>query len=348
MDQNYSNKEIMTIEENSINALRAILEGGKKNIVMIAHTNPDGDAIGSLLAWHKILLKQRMDSTMIVPNRYPDFLEGMKDCDQIKNFKNDKNGNKAQKVLDADIIFCLDFNQISRLDALGEVVAKNTKATKILIDHHLSPPDIYDLQFSFPESSSTCFLVYKIVEKLYGTELIDRDIAEVLYVGMMTDTGNFSFGNLSSDLYLALNVLVGTGLDIPKIHRSVYDNFSEGRMRLLGYTINDKMTILEPHRVAYMTLSEEELRRFNFQLGDSEGFVNYPLSIKDVNMSVLFTENQSHIKISFRSQGDVDVNAFARRYFDGGGHKNASGGKSFKSMEQTVEYFKQSVSEFFS
>lgn len=337
----------MILEEEAIQTLKSLLEGEKKNIVLIAHTNPDGDAIGSLLAWHKVLLKQGIDSTMMVPNRYPDFLDGMKGCQEIKIFKNDKDRAKEKQVLEADLIFCLDFNQTSRLDALGEVIERNTSARKILIDHHLSPPDIYDLKFSHPESSSTCFLVYKIIEKLYGTELIDKDIAESLYIGMMTDTGNFSFGNLTPDLFLALTVLVEAGIDIPSIHRGIYNNFSEGRIRLLGYTINDKLQILEPHKVAYMTLTEKELRKFNFQLGDSEGFVNYPLSIRDVNMSVLFTENQNHIKISFRSQGDIDVNSFARLYFNGGGHKNASGGKSFKNMADTVSYFSECVDNFF-
>ncbi|MFI3330481.1 MAG: DHH family phosphoesterase [Rikenellaceae bacterium] len=337
----------MLLDKNECLALKNVIDQKPQNIIMIAHTNPDGDAAGSLLGWSKALEKQGLNPTCIVPNRCPNFLMWLKGAENIKIFKNDKNSELENLVLDADVIFCLDFNQTSRLDALGEAIEKNTKAKKILIDHHLMPPNIYDISFSYPTSSSTCFLIYKIIEEIFTSDIIDHDIAECLYVGMLTDTGNFSFSNLEPELFSALAVLVGKGIDIPMMHRKLFNQFSEGRLRLLGYTINNKLKIIEPQRVAYMTLSESELRRFNFQMGDSEGFVNYPLSIADVNMSVMFTQNQKFIKISFRSQGDIDVNEFARKYFNGGGHKNASGGKTTWSMTKTVNYFKKCIEEYF-
>ena len=250
-------------------------------------------------------------------------------------------------MAEAELIFCLDFHSLHRLDApLSELIASNTTASRILIDHHLDPPQEFDIMFSYPDASSTSYLIYKVIEALWGAQSITAKQAEVLYVGMMTDTGNFSFSHLTPDLYMSLAVLCATGINIPQIYNNVYNSFTEGRARLFGYTINRKMKTLRKGTVAYMSLTEAEMRRFWFQQGDNEGFVNYPLTIKKMRMSAIFTEHTDFIRVSLRSRGNVDVNLFANRYFNGGGHKNAAGGKSFVTMEETIAHFERSVEEF--
>ena len=335
----------MRFPDENIRQLNELLQGSK-NIVLLAHTNPDGDAIGSSLAWRDILCSMGHSVTCIVPNKYPYFLDWMPGIEHLVIFRNDTDNVAVDALARAEIIFCLDFNSLTRLEALSDAIATNTTARRVLIDHHLSPAERFDLVFSYPEISSTSFLVYQIIEALNGTRTITREMAEVLYVGMMTDTGNFSFSTLTPELYRAVAVLIERGIDIPQIHNKVYNSFTEGRARLFGFAINRKMDIFYGGKVAFMSLTEAEMRRFGFQQGDSEGFVNYPLTIKKVRMSALFTEHTHFIRISLRSRGDVDVNKFARKYFDGGGHKNAAGGKSYVSMDETIEHFRRSVAEF--
>ena len=251
-----------------------------------------------------------------------------------------------EAIREADMIFCLDFNALSRLEILTDALSENSHARRVLIDHHLSPEEGFDLLFSFPEASSTCFLVYEIIEAMVGVEQITKEMAELLYVGMMTDTGNFAFSTLTPELFRAVAVLLERGIVIPEIHNKVYNSYTAGRARLFGYVINRKMELIHGGRVAYMSLNEQEMRRFGFQQGDSEGFVNYPLTIKKMKMSAMFIEQNGFIRISLRSRGKVDVNLFARKYFNGGGHKNAAGGKSFDSMEVTLRRYEEAVEEF--
>ena len=328
-------------------ALRGLVECGPRNVVVLSHTNPDGDAIGSSLAWAEALRAKGHSVTCIVPNRFPYYLEWMTGVEEMVIFKDDKQQRAAKAVREAELIFCLDFHSLQRLDApLSELIATNTTAKRVLIDHHLNPPQEFDVMFSHPEASSTSYLIYKVVEALWGTESVTARQAEVLYVGMMTDTGNFSFSTLTPDLYQSLAVLCATGINIPQIYNNVYNSFTEGRARLFGYTINRKMRTLRKGTVAHMSLTEEEMRRFWFQQGDSEGFVNYPLTIKKMRMSAIFIEHKEFIRVSLRSRGEVDVNLFASRYFNGGGHKNAAGGKSFVSMAETIAHFERAVDEF--
>ncbi len=337
----------MEFSNDKLEFLRELVCGAPQNVVIAAHTNPDGDAIGSSLAWAAMLRRRGHNVTCVVPNRYPAFLEWLPD---IKDLKINKlhPAEVAAAVAAANSVYCLDFNQIPRLDGIGELIEKNEHAKKILIDHHLDPPHEYDIELSDPACSSTCFLVYKLIEKLGMAAEIDLPMAEQLYVGIMTDTGNFSHSNLSAELFRAVATLVERGLDIPRVNRLIYNSFSADRLRLMGYALSKMETVgADPHRVAYMTLTEAELRRFNFRLGDSEGFVNYPLSIRDMAISAMFIETRQFIRISLRSRPDVDVSEFARRYFDGGGHKNAAGGKSYEKMPATIERFKKAVEEFF-
>ena len=340
---------VLQLNPDELLKLKELLSNRGQRILLLGHTNPDGDALGSSLAWAKALRALGHTVTCVVPNRFPYYLDWMTGVKSIVVYKNDEQGITRQAVEQADMIFCLDFHTLSRLDApLSELIASNTKAKRVLIDHHLNPAESFDVMFSHPEASSTSYLVYRLIEELWGAESVTKEQAEVLYVGMMTDTGNFSFSSLTPDLYRSLSVLSATGIDIPQIYNNVYNSFTEGRARLFGYVINRKMKILNKGTVAYMSLTEEEMRRFWFQQGDSEGFVNYPLTIKKMRMSAIFIEHHDFIRISLRSRGKVDVNLFAGRYFEGGGHKNAAGGKSYVSMAETIARFEQAVKEFVS
>ena len=336
----------MNIDLDKIEALKELLSQPKK-VVILSHTNPDGDAIGSSLALSQVLKQRGHTVNCILPNRFPYYLKWMPCCDELIIHAQDKIGIAQSVIAAADVVICADMSSLSRLEALTEIIAANTTAKRILIDHHLSPSDEFDLVFSFPESSSTAYQVYEILKAAFGTEVFDQTIATLLYVGMITDTGNFAFSTINPQLFRAAADLLETGIDVPTIYNNVYNSFTEGRARLFGYVINRKMKTLLKGTVAYMSLTEEEMRRYWFQQGDSEGFVNYPLSIKKVKMSAMFSEQQGgFIRVSLRSHGKVDVNTFARRYFNGGGHHNAAGGKSFMNMEDTIAHYIAAVEEY--
>lgn len=336
----------MELTKERLDSLRELLAPKNRQIVIVAHTNPDGDAVGSSLAWAEVLRTMGHTVTCVVPNKYPYFLDWMDGIGEVVIFKNDTEGRAVRAIAGADIIFCLDFNAVSRLEILSDTIQANTTASRVLIDHHLSPDEGFDLSFSCPDASSTCYVVYAIIEAMWGAEAITQRMAESLYVGIMTDTGNFAYSFLTPELFRAVAVLVERGIRIPEIHNKVYNAYTEGRARLFGYAINRKMEIIQDGTVAYMSLLESEMRRFQFQQGDSEGFVNYALTIKKVKMSAMFLAHRKFIRVSLRSRGDVDVNFFARKYFDGGGHKNAAGGKSFATMQETIAHYIKSVREF--
>lgn len=335
----------MKLSKEGIGKLRELLARPQR-IVIVSHTNPDGDAVGSSLAWAEVLRTMGHEVTCVVPNKYPYFLDWMRGIEQVVIFRTDTEGRAARAVAEAETIFCLDFNAVSRLENLTETIESNRTARRVLIDHHLAPGAGFDIAFSHPDASSTCFVVYSLIEAMFGTEAISPRMAEALYVGMMTDTGNFAFSFLTPELFRAVAVLVERGVDIPRVHNSVYNSYTEGRARLFGYAINRKMEIIQDGTVAYMSLLEHEMRRFQFQQGDSEGFVNYALTIGKVKMSAMFLAHRKFIRVSLRSRGDVDVNLFARKYFNGGGHRNAAGGKSFDPMPETIERYIRAVREF--
>ncbi len=336
----------MEISQRDVERLNEILEAKKEQkMVLIAHTNPDGDAIGSTLAWSRILRQMGHSTHCIAPNNYPYTLSWVEGIEEYIIFKHDV--ERATQVLnEADVIFCMDFNTTSRLEALGEALEQNTTAKRVLIDHHLNPDQNFDVTLSYPEESSTCFVTFSLIDALVGAKKIDKECANLLFMGMLTDTGNFSFAKLSPELFRAVATLVEQGVDIPYINRQIFQSYSENRVKLFGYMINRKLRIIEDGTVAYMDMHAKEMREHNFQQGDSEGFVNYPLSIKKLKISALFTEHYKFIRVSLRSRENIDVNEFARRYFNGGGHKNAAGGKSFVSMKETIENFKTAIAEY--
>jgi phosphoesterase RecJ-like protein len=315
-----------------------------ERIAIVTHVNPDGDAIGSAVGWSIFLKERGFNPVIIVPNHFPDFLKWINGTENIFVHFNQK--DTCEKLLrNADLLFCLDFNKLSRLDALGEYIM-TLDLKKVLIDHHLGVEEKdFTLVFSKTPISSTCEIVYRIIWQIVNKKHVSTPIAEALYTGIMTDTGAFAH-SCSSELFHIVAYLMECGIDREKIHSLVYNSFSVNRMRLMGYCIS-KMEIIPEYRTAYISLTKEELDRFQFEPGDTEGFVNIPLSIKGIVLSVLFTESKDdYIKLSLRSTGDFSVDAMARKHFNGGGHKNASGGKSFASLNDTLAFFKSILPEF--
>lgn len=317
-----------------------------KSVAVISHVNPDGDAIGSSLALWNYLKKKGIDCHVIMPNEYPDFLKWLPGSNNILIFNKDR-GTAESIILNADIIFFLDFNSPARAGKIEEFI-KQSHALKILIDHHPNPSDFADIIYSDTLSSSTCELVFRFIELIGDLNLVDTASATCLYTGIMSDTGSFSYNSSQPGTYIVLSELLKRGIDKDFIYSMVYDNFSQSRLRLLGYCLNKKMVVLPDYKTAYMSLTLDEKKQYNYIRGDSEGFVNYPLSIKGIGFAAFFMENNDHIKLSFRSKGKTDSNNFAAKYFDGGGHINASGGESKLSLNDTIAKFVSLLPGYFS
>lgn len=320
-----------------------------QRIAIISHTNPDGDAIGSALALCRFLRsldshsETQRDIRAIVPNNFPAFLKFTDPNNDVYIYGEQIKEIQAF-VAAADLIVCVDFNQPQRLEGLSEALAMNWSAKRVLIDHHIDPPQNFDIMFHTTASSSTALLIYNLIVDLKGVEAIDKGIAEALYVGMMTDTGCFSFSTLNPELFRAVANVVEKGADAVMIHRQIYDTQSESRLRMVGYLLDSKMVVIKEKKAAYITVTQQEKDRFNYQIGDTEGVVNMPLTIKGVDFSAIMIENKDIIKLSLRSQGDViDVNAICREHFNGGGHRNAAGGRLHCSMEEAVEIVKSVI-----
>jgi bifunctional oligoribonuclease and PAP phosphatase NrnA len=323
------------IESNKLNDLL----NRPAHILLVSHYNPDGDAIGSILALYHYLKKKGHEISLMVPNDFPDFLKWMVDADKIVvYFRQQKIVSKI--IAECDIIICADFNDVTRLRDLGPKLA-SSKAVKVLIDHHPAPDDIFKILLSNTSASSTAEIVYKYICHAGDRQLIDNTIAECIYCGIMTDTGCFSFNSSNPETFNIVADLLTTGMNKDKIFNRVYDNFSYDRMKLLGYCLNKKMKVLSDLHAAYIFLSRKEIAKYNFKPGDSEGFVNLPFSIEGVNITALFLEKKEEIRISMRSRGGFAVNNLCEKYFEGGGHKNAAGGESHLSMKKTVEKFEK-------
>lgn len=314
-----------------------------KNIAILIHKNPDGDAIGSSLGLYHYLNKLNHSVRIISPNAFPEFLKWMPGSNDIINHYSTADLANLN-IEKADIIFCLDFNAIERTSVLKDTFMKS-KAETILIDHHPQPENFCKFMFSTIQTSSTAELVYDFIVAMDGKKLVDKEIAECLYVGIMTDTGSFSYSSNYPGTYTTTAELVKLGIDAQLIHNLVYDTNSENRMRLLGFSLNSAMKVFPEYHAAYIALSKQDLKNFKHQIGDTEGFVNYPISMSDICVSALFMEMGDQIKISFRSKGDFDVNVFARNHFNGGGHKNASGGRAKSSLEEVVSKFESLLAQ---
>ena len=327
-----------------IKDLKSLLASPKK-IVIVPHKNPDGDAIGSTVALYNFLKSKQHDAVVIAPNDYPEFLKWVPGQEDVLIFE--KNTEKAtQLISDAEVIFTLDFNHFSRTGMMEEVLAK-TETTYVMIDHHQQPDDYAKFTYSDVSCSSTCEMVYNFIEMLDETDKISPEIASALYLGIMTDTGSFRFSSTTSKTHRVIANLIDKGAKNANIHQDTFDNSSYERMQLLGVALNN-MKVFSEYKTAYITLSQEELDKHNFKKGDTEGFVNYSLGIKGIIFAAIFIENKPDkiIKISLRSKGDFDVNQFARKHFEGGGHINAAGGKSDLNLKETTQKFEQLLADY--
>lgn len=314
-----------------------------KRIVITTHKGPDGDAMGSSLALYNYLIKKGHQVQVITPNEYPKFLKWMKGDDKVLQYT--KSINKSTQITEqAEIIFCLDFNSLSRIDSYKPVV-QNSSAYKAMIDHH-QEPEKFDFNFSDTCACSTAQLIYEFIEMLGDTDLIDKDIAECIYAGIMTDTGNFRFQSVTSRTHQVVAMLINKGAQTHLVNDRINDNNSVSRLKLLGYCLNEKLEVLADYTTAIISLSEQELNQFNFEKGDTEGVVNYALSIQGVYVAAFFVEKDGLIKISFRSKGSFSVNQLARDHFNGGGHINAAGGAYGSDLGKAIKKFKEIIPQY--
>ncbi|MGB5943139.1 MAG: bifunctional oligoribonuclease/PAP phosphatase NrnA [Leeuwenhoekiella sp.] len=332
------------MQKDQIDTLKTLLAEPKK-IVIVPHKNPDGDALGSTLGLYQFLRKQGHDATVVAPNDYPKFLKWLPAEDTIIKF-DQENGRAIRLIEEAELIFTLDFNSLPRTGDMEKPLA-NAKAKYIMIDHHQQPDDYAVVTLSDVTASSTCEMVYRTLAALDGTDMIDQDIATCLYTGIMTDTGSFRFSACTAATHRVIADLIGKGADHTFIHQQIYDANSETRMQLLGTALSN-LKVLSEYKTAYITLTQEELDRHDYQKGDTEGFVNYGLAVDGVVLAFIFIENEQEgiIKISLRSKGDFSVNEMSRKYFSGGGHTNAAGGKSDLNMQETIEKLLEILPEY--
>jgi phosphoesterase RecJ-like protein len=315
-----------------------------KKIIITTHFKPDGDAMGSSLAMYNYLIAKGHDATVITPSDYPEFLFWLPGNDKVIEYP--KNKELAAKLFsEADIIICLDFNQPNRTETLEEVIT-TSKAKKILIDHHLHPASFCDYTFSYPLSCATCELVYQFIVAMDDSNIINKDIANCIYCGIMTDTNSFRFETMTADTHRIIADLMDKGAENYKIHENVFDNFSFDRMKMVGFCMYNKLQMIPQFKTAFISLSKEDLEEFESTTGDTEGIVNIALAIKDVKLAAFFYETPKCIKISLRSKGSFSVKEMAQKYFEGGGHRNASGGKAFTSIEEAINLFVSILPEY--
>lgn len=296
---------------------------------------PDADALGSSLALMNFLEILGHDVLVVAPTEYPQFLKWLPGNINVVIDHSETREHISQFIVQADFLCCLDFNCLPRIGELGELVRK-ASGTKILIDHHLQPEGFHDFALWNPKASSTAELIYDFIDLFNKTNLINKDIATCIYAGIMTDTGSFRYPNTSAKVHHILADLIEKGIEHSEIHRKIYDDNRADRLRLLGYALSNKLKVFPEYHTAYISLSYEELMKFNYKQGDTEGIVNYALSIHGIIFAIIVLEKEDLVKMSFRSVGDFDVNTFARSHFNGGGHHNAAGGKSDYNFAETI------------
>lgn len=332
------------IEQAKIDRFTKWLDHADK-IVIVAHVAPDGDAIGSSLGMLHFLESQEKTVNILVPNAFPDFLKWMPGSKDILFY--DRYKEFADKLIaEADIVCCLDFNAANRIDRMKDAV-KASNAKKILIDHHLHPEEFCDITMSYSQISSTSELVFRLICRMGYFSDITKEGAECIYTGMMTDTGGFTYNSNNQEIYFIISELLSKGIDKDDIYRKVYNTYSESRLRLMGYVLS-QMKVYPDHHAALISLTKKEQGQFDYIRGDSEGFVNIPLSIKGVIFSCFLREDTERpmIKISLRSVGTFPCNQLAAEFFNGGGHLNASGGEFHGTMEEAKKMFEKALEKF--
>jgi phosphoesterase RecJ-like protein len=332
------------MRKNTIDGLKGQLNKNSK-VSIIGHKNPDGDALGSTLGLHLFMKELGITSQVIMPNSSPDFLAWLPSIDTILCYDNDK--AQCEEELDnSDFVFTLDFNHLDRTGSLGDHLQKlNTNF--VMIDHHQQPADYAPYMLSDTSIASTCELVHEYITTQYPETKLTADIASCLYTGIMTDTGSFRFPSTTSKTHRIIADLIDAGANNSEIHQNTFDNNAESRLHLLGRALQN-LKVLKDLSTAYISLSQDDLNQYGFKKGDTEGFVNYALSLKGIKFAVIFIENKAEniIKISFRSIGDFDVNTFARNHYNGGGHNNAAGGKSDLDLNTTLEKFEETLNNY--
>lgn len=322
----------------NLNALKSLLNV-PKNIVLTSHRNPDGDAIGSTLGMKHFLDQFGHTVKCIFPSEYPDNVAWMPDAGDIIIY--DIDPERSEEVLNnADIIFCLDYNSLSRVDKMGEVISGVEGAELVLIDHHLEPDIRADFIMSVPAASSTCELVYEFILLMEKPLAITIDLAEALLTGILTDTGSFKYST-SPRLFMIVSKLVERGADLTKLQDLIFNSMTEKQLRLLGHCLKHRMEIMGEYKTALITLNRKDYETFDIQRGDTEGIVNYMLKMRNIRTAAFITEQPTVVKLSLRSKGEISVQSIASKYFKGGGHQNASGGYSFTGLRATVNKFKE-------
>ena len=313
--------------------------------VITAHQKPDGDAMGSTLGLYHFLKQLGHEVTVVSPTNWAAFLNWMPGVDQVIDFEANKK-EASQIVADADYVFCLDFNILHRTKHL-EPVIRDSKALKILIDHHQQPDTpSFAYGISDVKMSSTCEMVYDFIVQSGHSNLINLDIATCLYTGLMTDTGSFRFPSTTASVHKIVAHLKELGLQHAKIHENIYDNSTEGRLKFMGNAFLNRMTVLPEFKTAVMAIPKSDIYKFELKTGDTEGLVNYLLSIEGIKFAAILIDREEERKWSFRSKGNFDVNIFARTHFEGGGHANAAGGRSSKSLDETLNDFKTIIENY--
>ena len=334
---------IMT--EGECSTLRSLVADAE-TVVLCCHQNPDGDAMGAMLGWGAVLQQMGREPLMVVPDQYPDYLQWLPNTEKVVRY--DKRKDFVDTVLKiADLVFCLDFNSLSRTDEMEDAL-KGTPAKKVLIDHHPQPDVDATLSVSHPEASSTCELVFRIVWQLGLFEELGKHFAVPVYCGMMTDTGGFTYNSTDCDIYYIISQLLTKRIDKDKIYRNVYHNYSEHRLRMVGHVLCNCLVVDETRHAAFYTLNREDQKRFHFVKGDAEGLVNMPLQIKGLKLSISLREDteKQMIWVSLRSVDDFPCNEVAARFFNGGGHLNASGGKLQCTLPEAVDIVKKAFIAF--
>jgi len=325
------------MDKESIELVKKLLSSPKK-IVVVGHKNPDGDAVGSCLGISLFLRKLGHETNVMMPNDFPDFLKWLPGCEEITIFE--KEHEKSLKLInEAEIICTLDFNSLTRIGDLQEHLEKST-AKFIMIDHHQQPDNYAVVTYSDVAMGSTSEMVYHFMKDLDKLDLLDKDIAANLYTGIMTDTGSFRFPSTTATTHRVIAGLIEAGANNSQIHQNVYDTNTESSLQLLGVALQN-LHVLPEFNTGYITMSQKELDKHNFKKGDTEGFVNYALSVTGIVFAAIFIEHKQDgiVKISFRSRGDFSVNEFARKHYHGGGHINAAGGRSSTTLSKTISQF---------
>lgn len=330
------------LTEDQLAQIHAWLEDCQR-FVLCGHVSPDGDALGSTLGLASYLKGLGKDVTVVMPNHFPEFLAWLKGSEDVL-FYSESPELVKKTIQDAEVIGCLDFNDLSRLEELGEIIGTSS-ADFWMIDHHLQPGDFCKVTVSHPTASSTCELVFRIIWQLGGLDAFTQESAEAIYCGMCTDTGGFTYNSNNSDIFFIIGLLLKKGIDKDVIYRKIYNNYSESRIRLMGYVLYEKLQVMADCHASFFTLTRDELEQFNYVKGDTEGLVNIPLTIKGMKLSISLREDleKDRVMMSLRSVDDFPCNKMAEEFFNGGGHKNAAGGRLDCSLEEAVEIVKKAI-----